>query len=126
MKGGAAVHVLIEYSRLADGWRGMNVEQRQRYMQEVGRQLEPFFARGLRVLAAGFRHPDTSHPADYDFFAVYAAPDRALIAELERAIDQAGWYELVEQINIGGESLPLESYMQRLIAAERTDAPIPA
>lgn len=116
------MHVLIEYSRLADGWRAMGVEQRQRYMQEVGRPLAPFFDRGLRVLASDFRDPGTTHPADYDFSAVSAAPDRGPIVELERAIDPTGWYDLVEQINLSGESLPLDLSMQRLIA----DPPVPA
>lgn len=115
------MHVLIEYSRLADGWRAMGVERRERYLAEVGRQLTPVFERGLRVLASGFRDPSTTHPAAYDFFAAYAAPERTLIVELERAIERAGWYDLVEQINLSGESLPLELSMRRLIDAGPAD-----
>jgi hypothetical protein len=119
------MHVLIEYSRLGDGWRVLGGEDRRRYVEEVGRQLAPFFARGLRVLASGFKDPATTHPADYDFFAVYAAPDRAVIADLERAIERAGWYDLVEQVNMAGEALPLDAYLARLVDPGASIAPTP-
>ena len=111
------MRIYVEQWTARPTWLELDAEQRGKFMEEVGPDLQGVLDQGAQLLALGPADPTTAHPAGADFFAVWSFPDLELVREFERGIEAAGWYDYFEQVNLSGEAVPFEALVGRLRAA---------
>lgn len=108
--------VFIELWRARESWVELSPEQRGEWMQSVGPSIQTMLGAGVAYVGggrteAGDERCDTSH----DYFAVWTVPDEDVRRAFESAIEQSGWYDYFEQVNVTGESADLEPLIGLLV-----------
>lgn len=97
------MHMFIELWRAKPAWEALGREERAKYMEQVGAGIQPLAEAGVEAITWGLVDEDTSRRAGFDFFAVWRMPDKNGARLFERAVEEAGWYEYMEQVNVSGE-----------------------
>lgn len=96
------MHTFIELWNPTARWKELDVEERKSYMEQVGEGMQQLADAGVETLGWGVAAADVDHPAPYRFFAIWRAPDEHGIRVMQDAVAGAGWYDLFEQVNVGG------------------------
>ena len=97
------MHMFIELWKARPAWEALDREERAAYMEGVGAAVQQMAESGIEVVAWGFVDKDTDRRADFDFYGVWTMPDKDGVRVFERAVQAAGWYEYMEQVNASGE-----------------------
>jgi len=97
------MHVFIELWKAKPAWEALSRDERVAYMEQVGAGVRQLAEAGVEAVTWGLVEEDTVRRADFDFFAVWRTPDKDATKLLERAVEEAGWYEYMEQVNVSGE-----------------------
>jgi hypothetical protein len=111
------MRIYVEQWKATPAWAELDAEQRGTFMQKVGPDLQGVLDKGAQLLALGPADPATTHHGGTEYVAVWSFPSRELVEEFERGTEEAGWYDYFEQVNLGGEAVPFESLVEKLIAA---------
>jgi hypothetical protein len=107
--------VFIELWRARDSWVDLSPEQRGEWMQNVGPSIQAMLGAGVSYVGGGRTESGGHRDSSYDFFAVWTVPDEELRKQFESTIEQSGWYDHFEQVNVTGESAELEPLIGLLI-----------
>jgi hypothetical protein len=108
--------VFVELWRARDSWVELSPEQRGEWMQNVGPSIQAMLGAGVAYLGGGRSEAGDQYRATtHDFFAVWTVRDDNVLRMFESAIEQSGWYDYFEQVNVTGESVELESLIGLLI-----------
>jgi hypothetical protein len=109
------MHLFIELFTSKAEWLELTPEQRGEYLQRVGPNMQALLDEpGVEMIGVGWADPDTRHHAGYDVYSVWKLPDRASVRRLEQSIQDDGWYDYFEQVNVSGELEDMPTMMQRL------------
>ncbi|MFD2091986.1 DUF6616 family protein [Blastococcus deserti] len=111
------MRIYVEQWRPTPAWLELDSEQRGKFMAQVGPDLQGVLEQGAEILALGAADPTTAHHVGKDYFAVWSFPSLELAREFERGIEAAGWYDYFEQVNLGGQAIPFEALVERLVEA---------
>jgi hypothetical protein len=99
----AAMYLMIEAWSPRAAWLAMSAAERADYLGAVGGGMEALAEQGVRPLGWGFAD-ERSRGVDHLAFAVWDCGTRAGADALRDAITKAGWYELFDQVDFGGEA----------------------
>ena len=97
--------VFIELWSFRDKWRDLEASARVAYVTQLGPAIQALAEEGVEVLAWGYNDKTIDRRIDYDVFAVYRLPNRAMLDKLQAGIAASGWYDYFEQANAGGAVL---------------------
>lgn len=104
-------HIFIELWKFKDSWHQLGAEGRASYVEKLTPEVQALVAAGVEIISWGYNELTVDHRADYDVFAVYRLPNRALYEQLQKAIAASGWYEYFNQINAGGAAMSPSSIL---------------
>ncbi len=110
------MRIYVEQWTAKPAWLELDAEQRGKFLQQVGPDLQGVIDQGAQLLALGSTDPATAHDAGWEYFTVWSFPDPDLVREFERGIEAAGWYDYFEQANLSGEAVSFETLVGRLAA----------
>ncbi|MCV2491829.1 hypothetical protein OF117_20995 [Geodermatophilus sp. YIM 151500] len=111
------MRIYIEQWRPRPAWLELDAEQRAAFVQRVGPDLQEVVEKGAELVALGPADPGTARSGAPQYFAVWRFPSLDLVQVFERRIEDAGWYEYFDQVNLGGEIVDLGAVLGRLVAA---------
>jgi hypothetical protein len=97
------MQMFIELWKAKPAWEALGRDERAAYMEQVGAGVEQLAKAGVEVVAWGIVDEDTARRIDFDFFGVWKMHDKEGVKLFERTIQEAGWYEYMEQVNASGE-----------------------
>lgn len=110
------MHMLIEIWSAKPAWYALPVAARQAFVDSVLKDVAPLMQAGLRVCGSGFACNDLPNSLPCQYFAVWEAPDAALVATFARTIRDAGWFDYFDQLNIGGAFAVLDDVLSHQIS----------
>jgi hypothetical protein len=111
------MRIYVEQWRPRPAWLELDADQRATFVKTVGPDLQEVLDRGAELIALGPADPGTARSGEPRYFAVWRFPDLDLVRLFERRIEEAGWYEYFDQVNLGGEIVDLDVLFHELAAA---------
>jgi hypothetical protein len=100
------MYVFIECWKARQEWLDLDKETRAAYMSELGKGIDSLIQAGVEIVSWSINQPDTSHKAPYDYFAVWKFPNQEMVKGFEQIVQQSGWYNYFDQVNLSGEVAP--------------------
>ena len=97
------MYILVEQWTPKTKWLQASAEERGAFMQGVGGAMVELSKLGVETLAWSLNDPDTSHRADWNYFAVWKFPSLEASHAFENAVEQSGWYDYFEHKNMRGK-----------------------
>lgn len=76
---------------------------------------------GIVTLGWGSVDRSADHSADYDWFAVWQAPNAELAGAFLQGVERSGWYTWFEQVNVLGELRPVDAIAAEHLALKGED-----
>jgi len=105
----------IELWSARASWINLSHKKRADYMAQIGPHLQSLLEQGVEIVSWGENEKDTSHRANYDFFAVWKFPNTDMKREFEALVMEAGWYNHFHQENASGKISTPEEIIGKLI-----------
>ncbi len=105
----------IEIWNAKQAWLDLSMEERGNYMNQVGAHIQGLLDKGVKVLTWSNNKQETTHRANYDYFAIWTFPDQATADGFQALVEGAGWYNYFEQTNLMGEEASVESVIGQLV-----------
>jgi hypothetical protein len=97
------MYLFVECWKARPEWLALNTEARGNYMAELGKGIEALLKSGVEIVSWSMNDLDTSNRASFDYFAVWKFPTKELATGFENIVQQSGWYNYFEQVNLKGE-----------------------
>ncbi|HLO92102.1 MAG TPA: DUF6616 family protein [Lentimicrobium sp.] len=97
------MYLFIECWKAKQEWFDLSTENRAAYMSELGKGITGLLEAGVEIVSWGINSDDISNRSKYDYFGVWKFPDRNFAKQFELIIEQSGWYNYFDQVNLGGE-----------------------
>lgn len=113
------MHHLIELYSPKPAWAALTSEERRARVDMVRQGAKALADLGVSPSVAGRADPAIARAPGHMFFAIWSAPDAKALGALTAAIEASGWYELFEQINVGGPGEPFDTHLDDLAAEVR-------
>lgn len=110
------MYLLIEAWTPRPAWLALSQQERADYVAKVGEGMAALDAQGIKPLGWGFTD-DASRGTDHVAYAVWECGSREGCDTMRAAITDAGWYELFDQVDFGGEAGPPDAVLRQHIEA---------
>lgn len=107
--------VFIEFWKAKDAWHQLSKEERATYLEQVGPVIEDLIAQGAVLDTWGVNDDTSPYRANYDFFAITKLPTQELLDSFQTIVEEAGWYQYFEQINVTGENIGAEAVIGKIM-----------
>lgn len=99
--------IFIELWNPGDKWNAMTPDEQKKFIGELIKKLEDLDGPGgIQLMGWGSQIGAVDHKLPYQLFALWQVPDEVELARLQAALQDAGWYEYVDQVNVAGNLLP--------------------
>ena len=95
--------IFIECWKARPEWLALSSEARGAYMAQLGSGIEELLKSGVEIISWSMNDPDTSKNSPYDYFAVWKFPTKEMTKGFEQIVEQSGWYNYFDQVNLSGE-----------------------
>lgn len=105
----------IELWKAKPTWHELSIEERGKYMEQVGPAIQQLLDKGIEIISWGAVDDNTHNKVDYDFFGVWKVPTVALAREFEDLVEGAGWYNYFEQVNAMGDHQMPQDVIPKII-----------
>ncbi|WKN42931.1 DUF6616 family protein [Tunicatimonas pelagia] len=105
----------VELWKVKESWKSLSKEERANYLSKLAPAIQHFAEKGVEVVGWGENDEETSKKADYDYFAIWNFPNDELVMEFENLVEEAGWYNYFEQVNICGKPTSPEEILGKLV-----------
>jgi hypothetical protein len=109
------MYIFVECWKCRPEWLALTKEARGAYMAELGKGIEQLLKSGVEIVSWSMNEPDTSKRSPYDYFAVWKFPTREQAAGFEQVVQQSGWYNYFDQVNLRGEVAPPDPSIGHMI-----------
>ena len=109
------MRIFIEFWKAKDAWHQLSKEERTAYLGQIGPAMQDLISKGANFDAWGLNDDTTPFRADYDFYAVTKLPTQELLNAFQAIVDQSGWYNYFEQINLTGDNIGPEAVIGKMI-----------
>jgi len=105
----------IELWKAKPSWLSLSTSERENYLSKMQPSIPFFLEKGAAIISWGKNTDASDHQADYDWFSIWQFPDHNVMTEFEALLEEAGWYNYFEQINICGKHEGPEEVIKQLI-----------
>ena len=110
------MYLYIELWKALPAWLSLSQQEREEYMSQAGPYIKPVIdTEGVDFFSLLNDSPDKSHRADYAYGNIWKMPNKELINQLEKAVEEAGWHQYFEQINAAGAVVSLETQLDNAL-----------
>jgi hypothetical protein len=97
------MYLFVECWKARPEWLALNAEARGAYMAQLGQGVEALVKSGVEIISWSMNDPDTTQRSAYDYFAVWKFPTKEMVKGFELIVEQSGWYNYFDQVNLSGE-----------------------
>lgn len=97
------MYLFAECWKARPEWLALSKEARGAYMTELGKGIEALMNAGVEIVSWSMNEAGTANRAPYDYFAVWKFPTKELASGFEQIVQQSGWYNYFDQVNLKGE-----------------------
>jgi hypothetical protein len=109
------MYLYIELWKAKPEWLALSQKERGEYMAQVGPAIEDLTKAGVEIVGWGLNDAETPYRGDYSYLAVWKMPDKELVEQFEKTVEQAGWHKYFKQINARGNLLTPEAAIGKMI-----------
>lgn len=109
------MYLYVELWKVKPQWLALSQQERGEYMSKLGPAIEGLAKAGVEIVGWGLNDSETPYRGDYAYLAVWKMPNKELVHQFEETVEQAGWHEYFEQINLRGELLTPEAVIGDMI-----------
>jgi len=102
------MYLYLELWSARDAWLKLSESERKAYFEKVTGTIADLLESGSEALAFALNDADTDRRANYEYLALWRMPDRATAVEFEKRLNELGWYDLFDQVNMRGEEITAE------------------
>lgn len=107
--------VFIEFWKAKDLWHQKSKDFRAAYLANIPRANIELEKKGMVIDCWGLNENTTAEKAAYDFYAVAKFPTQDLADEFADAVQNAGWYEYFDQINMSGDNIGIDAVLKKMV-----------
>lgn len=97
------MYLFVECWKSRPEWLALTPDARGAYMTALGSGIGELLKAGVEIVTWSMNDPDTSNRAPFDYFAVWKFPTKEGAAMFEQVVQQSGWYNYFDQVNLKGE-----------------------
>jgi hypothetical protein len=97
------MYLFVECWKARPEWMALSKEARGAYMAELGKGIGELLKAGVEIVSWSMNEPDTSKRSEFDYFAVWKFPTKEAAKGFEQIVQQSGWYNYFDQVNLRGE-----------------------
>lgn len=97
------MYLFVECWKARREWLDLDKESRVAYMNALGGGIAELMKAGAEIVSWAMNEPDTACRASFDYVAVWKFPTRELADGFEKIVEQSGWYNYFDQVNLKGE-----------------------
>ena len=97
------MYLFVECWKARPEWLALKAEERGAYMAQLGQGIGELLKAGVEVISWSLNDIDTSNRSQYDYFAVWKFPTKEMVQGFEQIVEQSGWYNYFDQVNLSGE-----------------------
>lgn len=109
------LYLYIELWKARPEWFVLSQQEREEFLSQAQHSIQGVTnAVGVEIVF-GFNDSETFNRADYRYVAVWKMPDKGLARQLEEAVEQSGWHQYFEQVNVGGQMSAPETIFSDMI-----------
>lgn len=112
------MHLLIEIWTPKPAWLALNPSDRRTFVDGVLAAVQPVMTEDLVLLGSGLARDDLPHALPCRYFAVWKATQAAQLEAFAALLVQAGWYTYFDQVNVGGQHMPLGKVLSHQVELE--------
>ena len=113
------MYIYVELWKFRQSWLDLSKEQREAWMNELIAGIGGLLEAGVESLAFAFNDSDTPHSSGYDYVAVWRMPNKELVEQFEKAVEDSGLHNYYEQVNTRGKEIGLDVLTNEHISLER-------
>ena len=97
------MYLFVECWKARPEWLALNAEARGAYMAQLGQGIEELLKAGVEIISWSLNDADTAKRSSFDYFAVWKFPNKEFVKGFEQVVEQSGWYNYFDQVNLSGE-----------------------
>ena len=105
----------IEQWNPTEKWLSLNLDERTNYLQNVTNAITDLVSQGVKILTWSVNDKNTSYRGDFNYFAVWAFPNEKIVKTFQSTVENAGWYQYFDQVNLMGTQDSYENVFNMLI-----------
>lgn len=105
----------IELWKAKDSWLSLPQHERENYLSKMQPTIPFFIEKGAIIISWGQNTDAQDQKSDYDWFSIWQFPDEDVMMEFEALLQEAGWYNYFNQINLAGDHVGPENIINKLI-----------
>ncbi|EPF71366.1 DUF6616 family protein [Acinetobacter rudis] len=107
-------HYLIELYTPNAAWKGLAIEERKKYLNEVGTAMSGLYEAGVKALTLSPLSPDVDQTSEHQFLAVWSFPDQDTCDALLAGIKASRWYNYFDHVNAAGKETGFLEHLDTL------------
>jgi hypothetical protein len=110
------MYLFVECWKARPEWLALTPEARGAYMAQLGQGIGELLKAGVEVISWSMNDQDTSNRSPFDYFAVWKFPNKEMVKGFEQIVEQSGWYNYFDQVNLSGEVMDPFSCIAHIIS----------
>jgi len=107
--------LFIECWKARPEWLELSIEARSTYMEQLGQGIGELIKAGVEIISWSMNEANTSNRSPFDYFAVWKFPSLEIAAGFEQIVQQSGWYNYFDQVNLKGEISDPQTMIGKII-----------
>jgi hypothetical protein len=112
------MYVVVETWTAKQEFLAAPLKTKQELFAEIKAAMAEMAQVGIITLGWGSVDRSAGHSADYDWFAVWQAPNAELANAFLQGVERSGWYNWFEQVNVLGELRTVDAVAAEHIALQ--------
>ncbi len=95
-------------------WLALSSVERVDYVQKVAAATKALIDQGVEILTWSVSEQDISQPGPHEYFAIWKFPTQELSESFQTTVEQAGWYNYFDQVNLQGKQDTAQNVLSHL------------
>lgn len=109
-------HYLVELYTPNAAWKELPVEQRNRFLANIGNAMGGLSSMGVEVLTLAATEAGIDQGSDHRFLGIWRFPDSKVRDALLAGIRASGWYDYFDHVNAASGTGSFEHHLAALTA----------
>lgn len=99
--------IFIELWNTNEKWAALTPDEQNELVTNLVQSLEDIDGPGgIEMIGWGSQTKEVDQQLPYQLFAIWRIPTHGDLLKVQTALELAGWYDYVNQVNVAGELLP--------------------
>lgn len=109
------MYYFLELWTPGEGWRSLSPDDQEAWVSQAGQEIQGLIDEGVELVAMGRNDVEADRRSDHAYWALWRMPDQELLEAFQRAVRDAGVYDLLDQVNLCGTAGPPTEVLGEMI-----------